>query len=130
MQYQFNSVAEEILEEIRNSEKGYEGYSHDQWGTGRPYEQFGHDENGKEITVKPKGWNRYSKETIQEFQIAYLKCREAGVYAQRVDWFLSGDDGEESFHQRLEEDIRRLYVEIKELEANNWYIGVERPDDE
>jgi hypothetical protein len=29
----------------------------------------------------------------------------AKIYAQRVDWFLSGDDGEETFHERLKEDL-------------------------
>jgi hypothetical protein len=32
----------------------------------------------------------------------------AQVYAQRVDWFLSGDDGEESFLRRLDEDLENL----------------------
>ena len=31
--------------------------------------------------------------------------RIAAVYAQRIDWFLSGDDGEESFIERLKEEL-------------------------
>ena len=34
--------------------------------------------------------------------------RKAYIYAQRIDWLLSGDDGEESFHERLEEELNEL----------------------
>jgi hypothetical protein len=33
------------------------------------------------------------------------------VYAQRVDWLVSGDDGEESFITRLAEDLKELNLE-------------------
>jgi len=32
----------------------------------------------------------------------------ASVYAQRIDWLLSGDDGEESFLKRLKEELGQL----------------------
>jgi hypothetical protein len=130
MQYQFDSVASEILEIIRDNEKGWDGYNHDQWGRGQTYESFGYNKDGKEITVKPEGWTRYSQETIRLFQDAYIKCKEAGVYAQRVDWLVSGDDGEDTFHHRLAEDLEKLYVEIQELGAKNWYIGKSREREE
>jgi len=31
--------------------------------------------------------------------------RKAAIYAQRIDWLLSGDDGEESFLERLKEEL-------------------------
>ena len=34
--------------------------------------------------------------------------RIAGIYAQRIDWLLSGDDGEDSFHERLKFDIEQF----------------------
>jgi hypothetical protein len=34
--------------------------------------------------------------------------RVAAVYAQRIDWLLSGDDGEESFLKRLKEELGQL----------------------
>lgn len=30
------------------------------------------------------------------------------VYAQRIDWLLSGDDGEDTFHERLKADLKEL----------------------
>ena len=41
------------------------------------------------------------KEAIKALKIAQ-------VYAQRVDWLLSGDDGEESFLSRLDDELKKL----------------------
>ena len=49
-----------------------------------------------------------SDATLQEFDTAIHFLRVAYVYAQRIDWLLSGDDGEESFHKRLKEDLEKL----------------------
>jgi hypothetical protein len=37
-----------------------------------------------------------------------IVLRKAAVYAQRVDWLLSGDDGEETFLERLKKDLDKL----------------------
>jgi hypothetical protein len=50
----------------------------------------------------------YSKETIQEFMNGIRTLNVARIYAQRIDWLLSGDDGEDSFHKRLVEEIDAL----------------------
>ena len=47
----------------------------------------------------------YSAETIAEFKAAVDLIRRAQIYAQRIDWLLSGDDGEDQFHQRLREEL-------------------------
>ena len=54
-------------------------------------------------------------ETKQEFQRGYVLLRLAEIYAQRIDWFQSGDDGEDTFHERLKEDLDAL---DKEFAAN------------
>ena len=51
---------------------------------------------------------RYSEATIQRFREAVKLLREAGVYVHRIDWLISGDDGEDTFHKRLREDLERL----------------------
>ena len=50
----------------------------------------------------------YSDEVQKEMKkgIEYLKI--AYVYAQRIDWFLSRDDGEEEFLSRLKEDLEKI----------------------
>ena len=50
----------------------------------------------------------FSKATIAKFKRAVKHLREAEVMAHRVDYLLSGDDGEESFHRRLQEDLNKL----------------------
>ena len=52
--------------------------------------------------------NRYSPETIAEFEKAVKALKLAYAYAQRIDWLLSGDDGEDSFHIRLQAQIGEL----------------------
>ena len=50
----------------------------------------------------------FSDHTITEFNQAVILLRTATVYAQRIDWLLSGDDSEESFHTRLVEDLQKF----------------------
>lgn len=64
--------------------------------------------------------NRYnfSNETIKEFKKGLSILRKAYVYAQRIDWLMSGDDGEESFHKRLKEDLEELKIRRKRDESD------------
>lgn len=50
----------------------------------------------------------YTEETLQEFRNGVDILRRAYIYVQRIDWLLSGDDGEESFHKRLREELGKL----------------------
>ena len=50
----------------------------------------------------------YSPEAIKEFKTAVYQLRKAFIYAQRIDWFLSADDGEKDFHERLTEELKIL----------------------
>ena len=74
--------------------------------------------NNKEIPLKDrlpfinyekypedKLYSNYSNETIQEFKNGIEAIKKAYVYIQRIDWLLSGDDGEDNFHKRLKEDL-------------------------
>lgn len=49
----------------------------------------------------------YPPDIIENFKVAVNKLREAYVYAQRIDWLVSGDDGEDSFRQRLAIDLKK-----------------------
>lgn len=57
------------------------------------------------------GYTKYSHftdETIEEFKKGLHYLRLAHIYAQRIDWLVSGDDGEDSFHSRLQAEIDKL----------------------
>lgn len=57
-----------------------------------------------ETSGSPEG---FSEPTIAEFREAVRLLRRAEVYAQRIDYLMSGDDSEDTFQKRL----------LKELEA-------------
>lgn len=48
------------------------------------------------------------KEIQREFKKGIKALKVAQVYAHRIDWFLSGDDGEDSFLERLDSDLKKL----------------------
>ncbi len=70
--------------------------------------------NGKERPSKYRNeWDgshyyEYPPEVIEKFKEGLKILRQAQVYAQRIDWLVSGDDGEESFLRRLESDLKEV----------------------
>lgn len=68
--------------------------------------------NGKKKNYKVSSWEdefyyEYPPEVIEKFKEGLGILRKAEIYAQRIDYLLSGDDSEESFFQRLEEDLKK-----------------------
>lgn len=84
-QYRLHDIAESIKEEMKNNR------TRPDW-------------------IDPEDWDgqKWSDKTIDEFKIAISLLNVAEVYAQRIDWLLSGDDSEETFHERLKEDLEEL----------------------
>lgn len=52
--------------------------------------------------------HHYTSETIAHFHEAVRLLNLANLYVHRIDWLLSGDDGEDNFSKRLEQDLKRL----------------------
>ena len=109
-QWQINDIANSIEDYIYGhslDEEDVEYYIKDHWL----------ENEEKEYVLKNKHTlpNSYgfSKETIKEFKKGLAILKKAYVYAQRIDWLLSGDDGEESFHKRLKEELDNLYKNKK-----------------
>lgn len=48
---------------------------------------------------------------------AYRQIRIAEIYATRVDWMMSGDDSEDSFRERIKEDLTEFE---KEYASKDW----------
>lgn len=61
----------------------------------------------KHLHTKPNPYE-YSNSTLEELRNALDVLRKASIYAHRVEYLFSGDDGEESFHERLREDLKKL----------------------
>lgn len=51
---------------------------------------------------------KYSDEVIAKFKEGLELLKKAHIYAHRIDWLLSDDDGEQSFLERLESDLSKL----------------------
>ena len=85
LQNQLSNMAEQVDELIQDNEE--EGF--DEWG-GKLGTFFDND-----IVDKFKKTSHYLKQTAE--------------MVQRVDWLISGDDGEESFKERWREEVRKDY---------------------
>lgn len=62
----------------------------------------------KEDSYGDKIRDRYTEAEIEKFQEAVYFIEKAQIYAHRIDWLLSGDDGTDSFFRRLEEELKVL----------------------
>jgi hypothetical protein len=89
---QINYLIIDTIEEILNRQ-GLPKPKHDLWE--------GEDKN----------YETYSEEVNKRMREGIKVLKKAYIYAHRIDYFLSGDDGEESFIQRLEEEINKLKEE-------------------
>lgn len=78
---------------------------------------------------QPNEWGdsyNFSDRDIIEFRRGLVYLQIAHIYAQRIDWYVSGDDGEESFHERLREELDELRVKIKSKKpVEKWLESIE-----
>ncbi len=87
-QYLIGSIADEIEHIIRIN------------GKQKPEEDRNHFDSDY--------YYQYPPEVIEKFKEGLAILKQAEVYAQRIDWLLSGDDGNETFLERLKEDLDGL----------------------
>jgi hypothetical protein len=108
IQHRFTDVADDINELVEKNGKAKteeelkdEGWYDPDWYKKYP-EELNH--------------HKYPDEVIEEFKKAAIAVGIAQIYIQRVDWLLSGDDGEESFLRRINEDLKELEDEQNQEE--------------
>lgn len=53
-----------------------------------------------------------SEDTYRTFQRGLHHLYLARIYTQRIDWLISGDDGEDTFHERLQDDLDEYFHSI------------------
>lgn len=71
-------------------------------------DEFWRDPDWYEKYPEDKFHYQYPDEVIEKMKEGVEILKRAQIYAHRIDWLLSGDDGEESFLKRLEEDLNEL----------------------
>lgn len=99
-QYRINDIANSIERKLNRQ------------GKEKPKDELYGDEEYFERYPDEKYYDTYPKIVQEKMREAVKQLKIAAVYAQRVDWFLSGDDGEESFIERLAEDLKALETKI------------------
>jgi hypothetical protein len=85
-QYRSDEIAEEIEQMIEFNDD----QTLDKWGDKKGY--------------------GFPPEIIERFKEAAHTLRQATEMAQRVDWLVSGDDGEESFMRRWDKEVRQYWI--------------------
>ena len=71
----------------------------------------------------------YPDSVLRRMEEAVYALRAAAIYAQRVDYLLSGDDGEESFEERLSKELSELNSKSKMGENGVMYFVIDRTKD-
>lgn len=97
-QYKIRDIAETIQSMIDKNGRKKEKNELDSWNDREYYEKYPNE----------NFFHKYPDKVIEQFNIAVQKLKEAEVYAHRIDWLLSGDDGEENFLKRLKEDLKKI----------------------
>ena len=99
-QYKIGYIADQIEQTIIKNglEKTQEELKNESWRDDSWYEKYPED----------LFHYKYPDEVIEKMKEAVKALKIAQEYAQRVDWLLSGDDGEESFLSRLEENLKKI----------------------
>ena len=81
------------------------------------YNRQGQKRDKDELWNTKEYYEKYPEETFYEtfspivqakLLLAVRALKEAYIYARRIDYFLSGDDGEDSFIERLNEELSEL----------------------
>jgi hypothetical protein len=100
-QHNISMIADEIEQAIRDS--------------GRPKtpkelrdESWGRDASWYEKYPEDLNHYAYPDDIIEEFKRGLYIMRQAYIYAQRIDWLMSGDDGDDSFRTRLRAELDTL----------------------
>jgi hypothetical protein len=71
----------------------------------------------------------YPESVLRRMEEAVYALRRAAIYAQRTDYLLCSDDGEESFEERLKKELAELDSKSKMGENGVMYYVVDRAKD-
>jgi len=86
-QYRIREIADSVEDIIRKNGKKKEYEIKNSWEDEYYYE--------------------YPPEVINQMKEGLDILRKAEIYTQRIDWLVSGDDGPETFLERLKEDLSK-----------------------
>jgi hypothetical protein len=90
-----------VISEIANSIE----YELEIQGKPKPKEDLYMQTDFYEKYPEEKYFHTHSKEIQEKLREGIKILRMAAIYAHRIDYYLAGDDGEDSFLKRLKSDL-------------------------
>ena len=117
-QWHISSIAEQIEQEVIMSGKPIPKSKWD----------FFEREEYNEAHKQPMNY-AFPEEVLRRMEEAVYALRRAAIYAQRTDYLISGDDGEELFMERLKKELAELDSKSKMGENGVIYYVVDRSKD-
>lgn len=117
-QWHIESIADQIEQEVIMSGKPIPSSKWD----------FFMREKYNETHEQPMNY-AFPEEVLRRMEEAIYALRRAYIYAHRVDYLVCGDDGEESFMERLKKELAELDSKSKMGENGVMYYVVDRAKD-
>ncbi len=81
------------------------------------YAQYNIDQaadNLEQVINHPEEYGSYSSTTLTEFRRGLSLLRLAAIYLHRIDYLISCDDNESSFHSRLQENLNAFHARLNQ----------------
>lgn len=100
-QYKLHEISEIIESEILKS------------GREKTEDEIKNEIKYQYISQPDKFYPTLPDEVLEKFKHAYKLIKETEIYIHRIDWLLSGDDRNETFLERLKNDLHTLEAELK-----------------
>lgn len=95
-QYYINEIIDSIEQELNSQ------------GKPKPKSELWMDDDYYKKYPEEKFYHTHPEEIQEKFKNAINVLKQASIYIQRIDWYLSGDDSEESFLSRLQNELDKL----------------------
>jgi hypothetical protein len=99
-QYQISQIVEDIEQILIDNgrKKTQQELKEESWHDVEWYEKYPED----------LYHYKYPDDIIEEFKKGLRYLNLAAIYTQRIDWLLAGDDGEDSFRERLKKELDKF----------------------
>ena len=117
-QWHIDNIADQIEQEVILSGKPI---PRQKWSY---YERQEYEETHKQ----PMNY-AFPEPILRRMEEAVYALRRAAIYAQRTDYLICGDDGEESFERRLQEELAELDSKSKMGDNGVMYYVIDRSKD-
>jgi len=117
-EFRIDGIAEQIMQEVIISGKPI------------PKQRWDYSEHQEfaETGKAPMNY-AYPDSVLRRMEEAVYALKRAFIYSHRIDYLLSGDDGEENFERRLSDELAELDAKSKMGDNGVMYYKIDRSKD-